>query len=248
MKIKSLLGLSLLFVSSFSLAGPCEQACLSTIKDPSRVGDYCTRQIDIVVGEAKTQHQKGDNFNDVITALKKDNNETLEGIDNEFYRNRATAKCILKAAGIYDADADTAKVSKKAEPSENEGIEYFPTDKQCLAIGKDSAGHTTYTNKCKTPVMFGYCHIIPKDENDITTCKAQPNEFSRSGYSYITQAGGLKPGATHTEAYVYNSDQYTFLVACRNGRNALIESFDSKRIRSTSKAEMSCWAYKKAKK
>jgi hypothetical protein len=124
----------------------------------------------------------------------------------------------------------------------------LPSDKKCLRKGIDKDdGRETYTNTCNTTIIFGYCHVYTKDSNDVTGCKADPNKFSRSGYNYVTQSGGLKPGATTHKAYSYEGTQFTFLVACRQG-TPLIESFDTKTITPISKASMSCWRFADVKK
>lgn len=145
-----------------------------------------------------------------------------------------------KTAAKSDGRSQPAK-SKVDE--DKKSIAYYASDKRCLKHGVDASGRETYTNVCKMPVVFGYCHVYPRDETDGTGCKATPSEFSRSGYGYVTQGGGLEPGATHTKAYAYERTQSTFLVACRAGRNPLIESFDAKSITATAKARSSCWAF-----
>ena len=157
----------------------------------------------------------------------------------------------LKQLTIARELKNSAKKTTEAKNNQahgaDEGIVYFPSDTKCLRRGVTKDGYETYTNTCSTTIKFGYCHVHPRDENDITGCKAESSTFSRSGYNYITQAGGLEPGRTHTKGYAYEGAQVTFLVACRAGRSPLIESFNSKKITAASKANMSCWAFSNTK-
>lgn len=179
----------------------------------------------------------------------------IENISTYFYAREPLRSCLIKAFESRIKELTPTKTAKKPTNSGNDkanddkkSLVYFPSDKKCLMHGVDSDGRETYTNMCSTTITFGYCHVYPKDKNDGTGCKSEPSSFSHSGYNYVTQGGGLEPGETHTKAYVYNRTQSTFLVACRSGRNPLIESFNSKTITATSKARMSCWAFSDNKK
>jgi hypothetical protein len=157
-------------------------------------------------------------------------------------------RCIAAArAQFAQTKSSSTSASRVTAPQAEENaqskiIVYGPNRKSCLKHGMTKDGYITYTNVCKTTVEFGYCNVLPANENDGTTCRASQSAFSRTQVNYVTQSGGLGPGQTHTFAYRYPRGQTVFMVACPDSF-ALIESFDSAQITTTSKASASCWRF-----
>ncbi|MES2363067.1 MAG: SPOR domain-containing protein [Pseudomonadota bacterium] len=132
----------------------------------------------------------------------------------------------------------------RGEKKEGDQIVYTSRDNECLRQGRDESGRVTYTNVCSVLVGFGYCHVVAKSHQDGSICRAKKSEFTRTGYNYVTQSGGLKPGETTNEAYAYDGNQYTFLVACKNSF-PYIDKFDSQTITAASRANVGCWSLRK---
>lgn len=227
-------------VSSFAI---CEQEAIAHCKQNHNPGfvDKCIEE------DAENMYRGLHRSPEYLDLVRRDILVPPSNIGYE--RKVAFQKCVLAA---YDKEKNAINVKtidsgSDKSSEDNKNIAYFPSDKKCLRRSVNKDGYETYTNTCSTTIKFGYCHVHPRDENDITGCKAESSTFSRSGYNYITQAGGLEPGRTHTKGYAYEGTQVTFLVACRAGRSPLIESFNSKKITAASKANMSCWAFSNTK-
>jgi hypothetical protein len=170
----------------------------------------------------------------VSAGKSKKSASTTSSKREESIKNKSSEPRIID----YSDASSTYKI-----PKENKAIRYFPADNKCLQpVAED--GRTGYRNSCDQTIIFGYCNYYPASENDRTVCRPQDSEFSRSSYNYVAQSGGLEPGETTYQPYRQDRFQYTWVVACRSGRNPLIESFDTGALSIFSKAQTSCWDFK----
>lgn len=148
---------------------------------------------------------------------------------------------VLVRSQKLDDNAGTSTGKSSMAPDQ---IVYTSRAIECMRHGRDESGRVTYTNVCNVPVVYGYCHVVAKSRQDGSICRAKQSEFTRTGYNYVAQSGGLKPGETTNEAFAYAGNQYTFLVVCKNSF-PYIDKFDSQTITAASRANMGCWALRK---